>query len=281
MICGTVVLYNPLENVKDNILSYLDLLDKLYVVDNSVNQDNQYLLPSSNKIVYINNKDNLGIAKALNIAFERAIKDGYTWVLTMDQDSKFLDDNFKKLISSTKVCQNDKVAIITPYQVIKTKIPKPKEKIDYPLEVMTSGNMVRVSAYQKVGGFKDWLFIDCVDIEFCMNLCAHGFLIERHNDILLKHNLGDYKCYHILGHEIQCSNHNYIRRYYMTRNALYIYDMYHEKFSGHCKYIKNGLFYQVRNILFFEKDKYRKLRNMLRGKRDYKRQIKGKYAYKN
>lgn len=281
MICGTVVLYNPLENVKDNILSYLDLLDKLYVVDNSVNQDNQYLLPSSNKIVYINNKDNLGIAKALNIAFERAIKDGYTWVLTMDQDSKFLDDNFEKLISSTKVCQNDKVAIITPYQVIKTKRPKPKEKIDYPLEVMTSGNMVRVSAYQKVGGFKDWLFIDCVDIEFCMNLCAHGFLIERHNDILLKHNLGDYKCYHILGHEIQCSNHNYIRRYYMTRNALYIYDMYHEKFSGHCKYIKNGLFYQVRNILFFEKDKYRKLRNMLRGKRDYKRQIKGKYAYKN
>ena len=103
MICGTVVLYNPLENVKDNILSYLDLLDKLYVVDNSVNQDNQYLLPSSNKIVYINNKDNLGIAKALNIAFERAIKDGYTWVLTMDQDSKFLDDNFEKLISSTKV----------------------------------------------------------------------------------------------------------------------------------------------------------------------------------
>lgn len=281
MLCGTVILYNPSKDVKDNIESYLPQLDKLFVIDNSNNQDNKGKLPVCEKIEYINNKKNLGIAKALNIAFKHAIKENYEWILTMDQDSKFTEDNFSKLVSCVKKCKDEKIAIITPYHLIKTKLEKPTEEIDYPIEVMTSGNFVRTSAYQKVGGFKDWLFIDCVDIEFCMNLRVHGYNIERHNNILLKHNLGDYECYQILGHEVQCSNHNYIRRYYMTRNALYIYDMYHDSFKEHCDYIRNGLFYQARNIFFLEKDKYRKLRNMMRGIRDYKKNKKGKYAYKN
>ena len=45
--------------------------------------------------------------------------------------------------------------------------------------------------------------------------------------------------------------------------------------------ILHGLDGQFRNILAFEKDKYRKLRNMKRGYKDYKKGIKGEYPYKN
>ena len=45
--------------------------------------------------------------------------------------------------------------------------------------------------------------------------------------------------------------------------------------------MQRGAFGRFKNILVWEKDKYRKIRNMYRGYRDYKRKIKGKYPYVN
>ena len=97
----------------------------------------------------------------------------------------------------------------------------------------------------------------------------------------MKHELGDIKVVHLLGRDFVCSNHNPIRRYYMARNNHYIYDMYKEYFPGYCENIIKGLDGQFRNILVFEKNKYKKIRNMKRGYRDYKKGITGKYNYKN
>lgn len=278
---GVVVLYNPSEEVKENILTYLSKIKRLYVIDNSENQNNEDKLPKSKKIKYINNHQNLGIAKALNIACQEAINEGFAWILTMDQDSKFHEDNLQKLMDFTENQNKNKVGIVSPYHLIATKIPKSKEEVDYPIEVMTSGNLLNLDAFQKIEGFKEWLFIDSVDTEYCMNLRVHGYEIIRLNKIELEHQLGDHKTYHILGHDVICSNHNYIRRYYITRNIYYVYEMYHDAFPDYCEYLIRILKFQARNILCLEKDKIRKLRNMLRGKRDYKKRVKGKYPYKD
>ena len=52
---------------------------------------------------------------------------------------------------------------------------------------MTSGNLLNLKAYQAVKGFKDWMFIDCVDIDICMNLRVHGYDIVRLNYVEMKH----------------------------------------------------------------------------------------------
>ena len=57
--------------------------------------------------------------------------------------------------------------------------------------------------------------------------------------------------------------------------------MYHDQFPEYCEFIRNGLRGAFRNVLVFEKDKYRKIRNMIRGYNDYKKGIKGKYPYSN
>lgn len=280
-LAGVVVLYNPEDDVKDNIKTYIEKVDKLYVVDNSINSNNIDKLPKSKKIKYINNGDNLGIATALNIACKSAIEEGFDYILTMDQDSKFHDDNLDKLIKFIKENKEINIGILTPYHVIKTNVPRPKEEIDFPLEVMTSGNILNLKAYQEVGGFKDWLFIDSVDIELCMNLRVHGYEIVRLNYSELDHNLGDSKIWDFKIKKIACSNHNYIRRYFITRNTLYVHKLYKKHFPEYCAFLKGGLKYQVRNILFFEKDKYRKIRNMYRGYKDFKRNVTGKYPYEN
>ena len=64
-LAGVVVVYNPGDGVLNSINSYIDDLDILYVVDNS-SFDNTKLF-NNDKIKYIPNMDNMGIAKALNV----------------------------------------------------------------------------------------------------------------------------------------------------------------------------------------------------------------------
>ena len=279
-LAATVTFYNPTKENIDNISSYIKLVDKVYVVDNS-SEDNKEMLPNNKKIVYIANNENLGVATALNIAAKQAVKDDFEWLLTMDQDSKFNGDNLEKMINYILMHDCKNIGLISPWHVIKTGVKKPDKDIEDVVEVMTSGNIINLKAYEKIGGYKDWLFIDGIDFDYCMNLNVNGYKVRRLNYCELEHELGDIKIVHLLGRDFVCSNHNYIRRYYMSRNNHYIYDMYHDAFPDYCNMILSGLDGQFRNILAFEKDKYRKIRNMQRGYNDYKKGIKGAYPYKN
>ena len=92
-LAGVVVWYNPSDKDVKNIQSYIDELDKLYIFDNSEKKDNKNKVPTSKKIEYISQHENLGIATALNITANKALGEGYLYLLTMDQDSKFKKDN--------------------------------------------------------------------------------------------------------------------------------------------------------------------------------------------
>ena len=59
-----------------------------------------------------------------------------------------------------------KDAIVVPWHNTKLDIVKSDEKIDYPLQVMTSGNLVNLDIYQKIGKYNEDFFIDGIDIEF-------------------------------------------------------------------------------------------------------------------
>mgnify|MGYP003291444282 CR=1 FL=1 len=281
-LSGVVVLYEPDNEVVDNIKSYLKKLDKLYVIDNTPNKNNSCMIPKSKKIEYIPYFENRGVSYALNDAAKRSISQGYNWMLTMDQDSSFMNNEISQMLDYIdKNCDNKKIGLVSPWHVIDTNPEKPKEKIDYPVEVMTSGNIINLKAYKKIGGYKDWLFIDCIDFDYCMNLHAHNYDVVRLNYVEMKHHLGNICIKHCLRRDFVCSNHNFIRRYYMVRNTFYIVDIYKEIYPEYCSFLKRGLRGQLINIILFEKDKYRKVRNMYRGYKDYKKRRKGVYPYEN
>ncbi len=280
-LASIVTLYHPDMEVKKNIETYLNLVSKLYVIDNTENVENKNVLPESEKIVYVPNYENLGVAKALNMGADLARQEGFQWMLTMDQDSCFDPEQLETLIEYLENHENQNIGLISPWHNTKSGALKPDIEVEEVMEVMTSGNIINLEAHQKVGGFKEWLFIDSIDIEYGMNLNKNNYKVIRLNYVTLEHELGDIKIKHVLGRNLVCSNHNYIRRYYIVRNINYVYDMYHDVFPEYCEFIRNGLKGAFRNVLVFEKDKYRKIRNMYRGYRDFKKGIKGKYAYKN
>ena len=72
-----------------------------------------------------------------------------------------------------------------------------------------------------------------------------------------------------------CTNHAAIRRYYIIRNNNYIYDMYKDFDPDFCAYMVNQR-HNILAVILFEKDKFNKIRNYIRGYKDYKNGIKGK-----
>lgn len=272
---GMVALYNPTKENIDLVNNYKKCLDKIYLIDNS-DKDNSSLIENDEKIVYIPNCENLGIATALNIAANKAIEDGYKWLLTMDQDSIMTENVLKKL--QDYVINNDtsNIGIVSPYHDIGTRPANKDVMVEEMPEVMTSGNLINLDLFQIVGGFKDWLFIDLVDIEYCFNLRKNGYKVLRLNNAVMEHHLGNLKIHKILFKSFVCSNHNSIRRYYMFRNVFYVSDMYKKIYPGYCRYLRKVQYGQIRYVILFEKDKLNKLKMMFKGYRDYKKNIKGK-----
>ena len=72
-LAAVVVFYFPSEKNIKNINNYIDVVDKVIVVDNS--DDEIERMKNTEKIEYIKLGENKGIAYALNVGAKRAIED--------------------------------------------------------------------------------------------------------------------------------------------------------------------------------------------------------------
>ncbi|PQL95492.1 glycosyltransferase [Apibacter adventoris] len=278
-ICGVVILYNPnIDKVIQNISSYLDEIELLYVIDNSI-KDNSIFFVYNKKIKYIFNYENLGISKALNIACKLAVERKFKWILTMDQDSSFKQGDLNKMIDLSKNVSED-VFIISPeylpYQL--KEIPE----FEYAKWAITSGQLLNLKFFKKLGLFNEDYFIDQVDFEYSLRGRRAGFKIIKSNLIILNHELGYPQQIKIpfLKKRITTSNHNALRKYYFIRNFLYLKQEYKKNFPQLFKEESYMLFKIILKTIFLEKDKKNKINMMLKGYFDFKRGVKGKYVEK-
>lgn len=270
---GVVVLYNPnIQEVVSNIDSYIEILEKLYIIDNSEKENYINLkkyIQDKTKIEYIWLGENKGIAKALNIGKSLAVNEGADYLLTMDQDSSFknnIREMVRWILSNGSLIKE--VAIISPFHKLTGKKIKIKADFEEKKVVMTSGNILNLSLIETVGDFNEEFFIDEVDYEFCYRIREKGYKILCLNKIQLYHKLGELKNYYFFS----VTNHNYIRRYYITRNKLYMLRKF-KKIKR--KYIMS-IFIDFAKVVFFEKDKKRKLKYFFKGIKDFYRNKTGK-----
>lgn len=278
MYAGVVVAYNPIkEEMLQNIETYIDELEILYVVDNS-SVNNSEMFKDIPKVEYIPNLDNLGIAQALNTGAKKAYANGHEWILTMDQDSKFEKTAIKKMKSYIEFSKmiGENLGIVSPLHLTPRTDHIIPSGISYPLLVMTSGNLLNLEAFNKVGGFPEWYFIDCVDFDFCLALRSAKYEIVQVNTAILYHELGETIKQHIGKKVVFVDNHNHIRRYYIVRNRNYFCDRYRDEFPEYCALEQKCTRKEALKVLLFEKDKYRKLSYMYKGYKDYKAGLVGR-----
>ena len=267
-IPATVIWYNPDdENIK-NIRTYIDYVEKLYIIDNS-KENNKKLADSLNnlKAEYIYNEKNLGIAKALNLACEKAANDNFEWILTMDQDSSFDSDSINAYFRAFEKMTKNNVGIISPRHILKNDIDKFSDvkesaEVDH---VMTSGNLLNLKIWEEIGKFDENLFIDEVDSEICFRIIENGYKVIQLNKIRMFHELGNLEKKNFFTRKISVLNHNHIRKYYIMRNKFYMLKKYKKYRLRYIYYILNDFF----KVIFYEKDKLRKLKYMFKGITDF------------
>jgi len=277
---GVVVLYNPDRNVLQNIDSYIRYLNKLYVIDNSERKDANLISELRRKyknLFYVNNNGNKGIAQALNLGARLAIKNGANWLLTMDQDSRFIGDSVKKLIEVIENLGNEAIGIVAPLHRVTNGQLQMQNSIVEELTVMTSGNLVNLPAYQKVGGFREDYFIDYVDHEYCLRLRKNGFKILVVTSSILEHNLGTIRVYDFFGKKVEVTNHSSLRRYYITRNRLDVFRRYVTIYPSFCLKDFKSFIVEWIKILLFEKEKWEKQKFIIKGIKDFLSGDFGKY----
>ena len=267
-----VVLYN--DTPKEYIYENKEV--RMIVVDNTPEPN---LNIHDSNITYIPLYDNLGIAKALNVGFKKAQEMNVQWVLTMDQDSQLPDNMIAEYIRFIQEGHHS-IGIISPlinmYQGENLKPSDTFLEID---RALTSGSLTSIEAYNAVGGFKDEMFIDEVDFEFCWNLKKHGYKIYQLNRVLMQHQLGNTVEYKLFGHHLfYVTHHNYIRRYYMTRNSHYVSTLYSDIMPV-APWWRKGRVVSLLKIVLFEKDVVRKLKAIRLGLKDFKNNKFGKFDY--
>ena len=272
-LVGVVIWYFPdLENIR-NINTYLQDIKLLVIVDNS-NIDNSNLLLKfdQSKVKYIPNFQNNGIAKALNQGVRTARDNNAEWILTMDQDSSFINRDLKQYIqAANEYSKIENVAIFSPtYYDSRTDFHNflPTEKFTRIAYTMTSGNLLSINALLKTGYFNEKLFIDWVDEELCIRIRLNGLNIVRVNPFILNHFVGNgTRKINFFGVEKTFDDYSPVRYYYITRNALYVSKLYPKE----AKNIKTRWKRLVRKTIMYDNNrKLRKLGFILNGLVDFK-----------
>ena len=268
-IDAVAILYNPGADVIENIRTYINNVHRLFVVDNSdiINNSIVEKLREFDNLIYINNNGNKGIAYALNLGAELAIKESADWLLTMDQDSRFEENSLEKMIDWIKNNNITDIGIFSPYHLMDNNYESyVKEDIVIDtVSVMTSGNLLNLVAFKKTGKFNEKYFIDYVDHEYCFRLQKNGFYIKVFKGSVLLHKLGDMQMREFLGSTVCFTNHNYIRRYYMTRNRLDLAYNYLFSFPEFILQDFHRFFIEWKNILLFEENKIKKQKSIILG----------------
>lgn len=269
-VSAVTILYNPNIRVIESINSYIHEVEYIYLIDNSTQKLDARIyrfILNNEKIKYYPLGKNYGIAYALNKGCNLAIEENNEWILTMDQDTITCPNIIKQYIRFINNHNNLKIGILCPQIfLINTKYPPLINTFSVVKSTMTSGNLINSEAFIETNGFNSALFIDWVDSDMCFRLAAKGFQIMKLNYCYILHQLGNTKEISILGkHIMYITNHEAKRYYYKTRNALFLANI-HPKYR--IFFIKS-IFSDIIKILFFEKNKAKKIKSTYMGYRDY------------
>ena len=231
-IVAIVITYNPdkdlLKRQNDSLKTQVD--DIIYVDNSSSNRDVIDSVLSANAFV-VYNYENAGLAKAQNQGIELAGKSGADFVILFDQDSVPPSNFVNGLLSCyEKQSLTEKVALVGP--VIKNRTTDnysykgvvfngfsiKRVEVGSATEVsycIASGSLIPLKVLNDVGGLKDFLFIDGLDVEWCLRAKKKGYKIFQTNNTFLDHQIGDGSLERIKSHSIR-------REYYIIRNSIWM-----------------------------------------------------------
>ncbi|PXV91448.1 GT2 family glycosyltransferase [Lachnotalea glycerini] len=277
-----VLLYNPeINEVIMRLKKYSQIFGSFLVVDNSQEDYSENLNKELPSIKYHTMNENKGISKALNYAFKWAYKEEIDFLLTMDQDSEYPNEEIEKLLHYIETYYEENVGIYSAnYKKIYYNVKKDMMmcsnlslKWDEVKDVkfcMTSGSFVNINAVQRALPLDNY-FVSYVDVDLSMWFLENGYKLKRVGNSVFQQQVGNMVNANKLNMIFHVLHHNEKRYYFMTRNNFY----FKSKYKKYKLYAFKRLIRIYVNILLGEKNKIKKIKASYLGYLHYKQGVMG------
>lgn len=257
-ILAIVVTYHPeKELLEKNVSAFIDHVDKVLIWENTpAIERKKFRFFDHDKVEYCGDGIN-SISHALNYGWKYAENNDYEYLLTMDQDSVFID--FKSYLATTIYNPSAPIGIWGPnaYGFTYTGF-RENEKI------FTSGMLIKTDLLSQIGGWNELFAIDCVDDELCFKARRLGIGKYILGDNELEHRLGNPNVVSFRGRKITLRNDSPSRLYSIYKSHVLMCRLFPEVKSYRAESIsfwgKNVIY-----ILMFEDNKIRKISAAIRG----------------
>lgn len=230
MIAAIVVLYNPTLDEIKHITDYYSLVDETIVLDNS-NEDQfvriEKVIGDSKHLIYKWFGENVGLCVALNEGMRIAKERGHKWSLLMDSDSSFITDIisvYKSFLS--KNIDND-IAVLSPVHIHDRSYEREFSGTKLVKWAMTSGCLYNIDIFNKIGRFKEELFVDGLDIDYCYKARKNGYKVIEIADAKLQHYPGKTQSVYLFGKKINYGIASPDRYYMQSRAIVWLILKYH------------------------------------------------------
>lgn len=294
LCCAVIVTYNPDTSILEKtILSTLDQVDKIYVVDNASSISLKEIISDYARVESVNLDTNMGIAAGFNIGIQRAQEGGYSYLLLLDQDSippanmvmRYLMAIERLRLEGQTVAavgpryrdpRSGKVSSFVRFKWLRnTYISGDDTSSLVPTDfLISSGSFYPLEAFETVGLFDERLFIDHVDTEWCHRAASFGFNFFGIPDVIMTHSLGEGSVRLWFLPSRAQPLHKPFRLYYMVRNSLLMYRMRHVPL----KWISGDVLRLVRLLIMytiFSLERIESIRWFFRGFSDGLRNVVG------
>jgi rhamnosyltransferase len=281
-IAAIITTYYPDEGLVRTLDIICNQVGKVIIMDNTDNIDkitalkNQIdVYPNKQKIFLIQNRENKGIAYTCNKGSELAIKEGFGYVITFDQDStppeNMIDEMIKIYQRATQEYPEKKVGIVCPtyyFESVDTYERTPNGEKDFCFTdgVFSSGCLMDLKIFKESNiWYDEELFIDYFDTDFFKRIKLDNWKVVECSKIVMNHRIGNQKKVKIFGKYVIPLNYSPIRYYYAWRNKWRVYG---KVWRTEKPWILKDFKAQVAafvKMLFTEKDKIKKIRMSLLG----------------
>ena len=204
---------------------------------------------------------NVGLSLAYNVAWKYASEHGYDYLMTMDQDSRWVD-------LETYVGQIKSHESITQFNSVYFASTSAGNNVPFtPIDSggINSGAVIPIRFLDKIGGYNTDFFVDAIDDWLMLEAAKHHMecLLVGNSHIVQKYGEGGYGQF--LWKRFKVANYAPMRLYGIMRNYLILWHDYHLSNELKKKIVIDFFFTWFAKIVLGESNKRKKLLAMFAG----------------
>lgn len=213
---------------------------KILLLDNAPEWEGGIAQLADAQVMYLPMSGNRGTAGAMNQAWQLALAQGAGAMISFDQDSLPPAGMVAQLMASLRALQQagcrpaaigpgkidprsgKPFRLLLPVQWRRRRgpaAPAPTVEVDH---LISSGCLIPADMFRAVGPFREALFLDYVDIEWCLRARALGFALYTDLRTTMVHTIGD-QVLQLAGRSLVM--HQPLRDYLLVRNHLLLWHL--------------------------------------------------------